>query len=172
MWSIAFRVTARGLPWTPDELRKLREHAERWSRRLSRACSGYDLTHLPASGELQGVLHPGAGRDAARDYVALVRALSELELSFPGLEAQVSDGFYVPEPRRPGTVELQELRQAVLEDFDPVHQDEEDLAVEQSLARAQSCFEEWLMGSALREKLAGAQRDFQAWKRAQRRQAP
>lgn len=167
MWSIAFRVVARGLPWTLDELRTLRDHAERWSRRLSRNGAGYDLTELPAHEELDGTLRPGGGRDAARDYVTLVRALVDLERLFPGLEATVWDRFYVPEPRRPGTVQLQALRQAVLEDFDPVQLDDEERELEQTLARAQASFDEWLMSSSLREKLAGARRDFEEWKRAQ-----
>jgi hypothetical protein len=170
VWSIVFRVVRRREQWTPAEVRALREHAERWRGRLSRRASGYDLSGLPAADELRAVTVPGPGRDAARDYLAVIKALRELEGLFPGLESFVEDPVFVREPTRPSTLDLARLRRRVLAELDP-NEDAEDLAIDTLLREAREAYREWMLGSMLRERLLEAKRDFQMWKRAQQQTA-
>lgn len=163
MWSIAYRVVARRASWNEEELRRLREHADRWRGRLSRGASGYDVSGLPATDDLFASTTPGGGRDAARDYLALVRALAELEALFPGVEAYVSDELFVRLPQRPRQIDLAELRREVLRELDPV----EDLdELDDALARADAAYREWVVSTCLRQRLEEARRDFLLWKRS------
>jgi hypothetical protein len=165
-WSIAYRVVGRRFSWNEDELRRLREHADRWRGRLSRGASGYDVSGLPATDELTAATTPGSGRDAARDYLALVRALAELEALFPGVEAYVSDEVFVRLPQRPRQIDLAALRREVLRELDPV---EDTDALEDALARARAAYREWVVSICLRKKLEEARRDFLLWKRSRAR---
>ena len=163
MWSIAYRIVTRRASWSEAELRTLREHADRWRGRLSRGASGYDVSGLPVTDELFAHTTPGGGRDAARDYLALVRALAELEALFPGLEAFVSDELFVRLPRRPGQIDLAELRREVLRELDPAEEIEE---IDDALARARAAYREWVVSTCLRQRLEEARRDFLLWKRS------
>lgn len=115
-WTINYRVECeRG--WSEDDKRKLRAHQARWNEEMSSLSEGYDVGGMVASPVFHGFTKPAPSARAAGDYVTIVQALRELEALFPEARVYVSDtGGIVPESR-PGDIDVERLREQMLEEW-------------------------------------------------------
>lgn len=190
-WSIHYRIRC-DRSWTEADKAKLRAHSDKWNGKMSSLSTGYDVGGLPEKREYQGSTKAAPSPRAANDYVTIVSALRELERLFPGLEARVSDESEHHRNARPHDIDLQELLQAMLEEWgDPngTYADSEEAEEpDEELRRA----EEHMAGEAgdaepeadvepptdrggarseTQSLLEKAAKDFAIWKKAQREKA-
>ncbi len=178
-WTINYRVECeRG--WSEDDKRKLRAHVAKWNDALSPMSGGYNVSGMVASSPFHGFTRPAPSARAAGDYVTIVQALRELETLFPETRVFVSDTGGIVQESRPGDIDLDHLHEQMLEEWgggeealegdesedldeaDAFEGDEEDAGPEE--AEPQS--PEAALVAPLLER---ARRDFEIWKRAQKK---
>lgn len=196
-WTINYRVECeRG--WSEDDKRKLRAHQSKWNEAMSTLSEGYDVGGMVASPVFHGFTKPSPSARAAGDYVTIVQALRELETLFPEARVYVSDtGGIVPESR-PGDIDLERLREQMLDewgadeavlDTDEPEDPEEALAAlgpipgdedepEDDLDESEAPEDEEEAGpepqsaeaALVAPLLERARKDFEIWKRAQKKE--
>jgi hypothetical protein len=149
----------------------LRDHQEKWASTLSERCEGYSVCELVETDDFSGATEPEPSPRAAADYVNIVRALRELETLFPEAEVFISDSSSINDEARPGAIDLESLREAMLREwsadgtFEGVRPEAEGAEL-QDLDAVE-------IQRVLREVaplLEQAKNDFAIWKRAQDRE--
>lgn len=165
-WSIRYRIVCER-EWSEADRRRLTEHVQKWGEKLSPHSDGYNVQGMAAERDFHGRTKPPPSRAAASDYVNLVRALQELEELFPEAEVFISDDGEIYTDARPDEIDLESLRERMLEEFGAEKDEledqeelEEDLRALTELERARA------EAKPLLEKAA---RDFEIWKRAQQK---
>jgi hypothetical protein len=174
-WTIKYRIRCRR-QWSAADVVRLCAHEDEWSSRLSSLSEGYSVRGIVQTDDYHGFTKPAPSPRAASDYVNIVLALRELEQLFPEAQAFISDESGVNEGARPNAIDIEHLRQRMLEEWgdDGTYEDlpeDEDPSVE--LERAELALRRpargRMMAREIGELLERAESDFEVWKRAQNR---
>lgn len=168
-WSIYYRIRCER-EWTDSYWRRLREHVQKWSGKLSRLSDPYDVGGMAGRSEFTGATRAAPSARAASDYVTIVEALRELEALFPGAEVRISDDSGIHTDARPGEIDLEALRDAMLAVWSAGEGLEEESEGEDSeLEAMRQAAELERAREEARPLLEKAAKDFEIWKSAQRK---
>jgi len=168
-WSIYYRIRC-DRDWTDSDRHCLQEHVQRWSGKLSRLSEPYDVGGLFGRNEFHGATRPAPSPRAALDYVTIVQALRELEELFPEAEVRVSDDSGIHTDSRPNEIDLEALRDAMLDVWGTGEAPEEGNEAEDFEVDAlRQAAELERAREEARPLLEKAAKDFEIWKNAQRK---